>query len=48
MASYNIALWTFQDLKKQKEHLWLFVALSESVKGLFKWQALNQGNVLFE
>jgi predicted XRE-type DNA-binding protein len=48
MASYNIGLSTFYDLKKQKDHLRLFVALSESVKGLFKQQALRQGKVSFE
>jgi hypothetical protein len=42
MTSYNIILSTVYDTKKQKDQLWLLMASSGSVKGLFKHQLLKE------
>jgi hypothetical protein len=44
MPPYNTGLLT--GIKKQKDQLWTFMELSESVKGLFKWQILKQPKLL--
>jgi hypothetical protein len=36
LASYNTGLSTNYDIKKQKENLLLFIALSESMDDVFK------------
>jgi len=42
MASYSFGSSTISDMKKQKDQLWSFVALSESVKDLFKQEKLKE------
>jgi Tc5 transposase DNA-binding domain. len=42
MAAYNIGSSTISDMKKQKDQLQSFMASSESVKGLWKWQTSQQ------
>jgi hypothetical protein len=42
MASYSIRSPTVYETKKQKDQLWLFITSSESLKGLFKQQTLQQ------
>ena len=42
MASHNTELSTVCDVKKQKNHLWSFVASGESMKDLFKRQPSQQ------
>jgi hypothetical protein len=46
MASYTIGSLTFGYIKKQKDHLHLCIAWSESEKGLFKQKTLNQPKLL--
>ena len=41
LASYNTGLSTNYDIKKQKENLLLFIALSESMDDVFKWEILK-------
>jgi len=45
MTSYNIILSTVYDTKKQKDQLWLLMASSGSVKGLFKHQILKESKL---
>jgi hypothetical protein len=42
MASYSIGSLTVSYIKKQKEHLQLGIAWSESEKGLFKQNTLKE------
>jgi len=41
-ASWNVRLFIIYDMKKQKDRLQLFVASSESLKGLLEGQTMKQ------